>query len=310
MALTPLLVDAKKEYMHQLADVLTPYVMNTIGRIYDAAQKKEKNFREMLRQVPNWNASNIEERTIEIERRCPQLQDLIAACCVSYTKVLGSIRLNQSQNSNVRVSLPQSSTFVHGVYIYVAKEFFYEPKLVYATRTTKMNLLRDAVDESTRQHVPMQQLLKAYLSVAVDDSGLDPLAAATDGFQTPPVVIQSPVQSPLAAAAAADQQHFEQQLLQQLQQQVAQQEQQQLLQQLPQQQLPQQQLPQQQQPQQQQPQLQQPMMMMPDQQLLHIPQPQAPQAPPMMLSPPPPQEQQQQQQPVDFFGDDFAADFV
>lgn len=304
MALTPLLVDAKKEYMHQLADVLMPYTMNTIGKIYDAAQKKEKTFREMLRQVPNWNASHIDERTHEIERRCPQLQDLIAACCVSYTKVLGSIRLNQSQNSNVRVSLPQSSTFVHGVYIYVAKEFFYEPKLVYATRTTKINLMRDAVDESTRQHVPMQQLLKAYLSVAVDDTGLDPLAAAADGFQTP-VMVQSPV-------ATDQQQHqFEQQLLQQLmaQQQQQQQELPQQQQQFPQQQ---QQFPQQQQQQFPQQQQQQQQMMIPDQQLLHIPQLPQEQPPPPALSPvqqfsP---KQQQQQQPVDFFADDFAADFA
>jgi hypothetical protein len=178
MALSPLLVDAKKEYTHQLADLLAPYVMNTVARLFEASNKKQSAFRELLRQVPNWNASNIEERTNEIERRNPQLQDLIAACCVSYTKVLGSIRLSQAQNSNYRVSLPQSSTFVHGVYIHVAKEFFYNPKLVYATRHEKIELLRDAVDESIRQHVPISQLLKAYLSVAVDESGMDPMAAA------------------------------------------------------------------------------------------------------------------------------------
>ena len=178
MALSPLLVDAKKEYTHQLADLLAPYVMNTIARLFETSNKKQTAFRELLRQVPNWNASNIEERTNEIERRNPQLQDLIAACCVSYTKVLGSIRISQAQNSNYRVSLPESSTFVHGVYIHVAKEFFYTPKLIYANRHEKMQLLQDAVDESIRQHVPIRQLLKAYLSVAVDESGMDPLAAA------------------------------------------------------------------------------------------------------------------------------------
>lgn len=178
MALSPLLVDAKKEYTHQLADLLAPYVMNTVARIFETSNKKQSTFRELLRQVPNWNATNIEERTNEIERRNPQLQDLIAACCVSYTKVLGSIRLSQAQNSNYRVSLPESSTFVHGVYIHVAKEFFYNPKLVYATRHEKIELLRDAVDESIRQHVPISQLLKAYLSVAVDESGMDPMAAS------------------------------------------------------------------------------------------------------------------------------------
>lgn len=295
MALTPLLVDAKKEYMHQLADVLMPYVMNTIARIYDTSKKNEKVFREMLRQVPNWNAQNIDERTHEIERRNPQLQDLIAACCVSYTKVLGSIRLNQSQNSNVRVSLPQSSTFVHGVYIHVAKEFFYDPKLVYATRSVKMNLMRDAVDESTRQHVPISQLLKAYLSVAVDDAGLDPIAASSD-FS--PVAARSPVMQTPGVQSPVVQQLLEQQRLEDQLQQLLHQEQQQ----------------------------QEPMVM---QQPVYIQQPMQPMQPmpqpqqqPVYMQQPmqavqqaPPQQVQQvqvpqQQQPgeVDFFGDD-TADF-
>ena len=182
--LSPLLVDAKKEYTVQLADLLTPYVMNTVARIYENSKKKTAAFRELLRGVPNWNASGIEERTNEIERRNPQLADLIAACCVSYTKVLGSIRLNPSQHSNVRIALPQTSAFVHSVYVYVAKEFFYDPKLVFADRHVKATLMTSAVEESIRQHVPIQQLLKAYLSVAVDADGMDPMAAA--GEQHPP----------------------------------------------------------------------------------------------------------------------------
>ena len=38
--LSPLLVDAKKEYTAQLADLLTPYVMNTVARIYENSKKK------------------------------------------------------------------------------------------------------------------------------------------------------------------------------------------------------------------------------------------------------------------------------
>ena len=193
MALSPLLVDAKKEYTAQLADLLSPYVLNTIARLYDSSRKSTKAFRELLRQVPNWNASQIDDRTNEIERRNPQLQDLIAACCVSYTKVLGSIRLNQSQQSNVRISLPQSTAFVHSVYVDVAKSFFYDPKLVYADRRAKTTLMRDAVDESIRQHVPIDQLLKAYLHVAVDDAGIDPMAAS---FNDQPSQMQSQSQMP------------------------------------------------------------------------------------------------------------------
>ena len=192
MTLSPLLVEAKHEYTVQLADLLSPYVLNTIARLYDSSKKSTKAFRELLRQVPNWNSSQIDDRTNEIERRNPQLQDLIAACCVSYTKVLGSIRLNQSQQSNVRISLPQSTAFVHSVYVHVAKEFFHDPKLAYADRRARTTLMRDAVDESIRQHVPIDQLLKAYLHVAVDDEGIDPMAAS---FNDQPSQSQSQMQS-------------------------------------------------------------------------------------------------------------------
>lgn len=284
MALSPLLVDAKKEYTTQLADLLSPYVMNTVAKIYDISRKNSSAFREQLRLVPNWNASVIEQRTLEIERRNPQLQDLIAACCVSYTKVLGSIRLNNSQHSNVRVALPQSTDFVHSVYIHVAKEFFYDPKLVYADRHTKAQLMHEAVEESVRNHVPIRQLLQAYLSTAVDAEGIDPMAAAgyaegsppmmsppmmqqVMGAQYPPVMVTPPqavyapappalqpqqfLAAPAPAAPPALQQQQQQQQLQEVQQQLHELQQHQQLQDL------QQQLQEQQQHQQLQEQLQQ-----------------------------------------------------
>ena len=179
-SLTPILLDAKKEYVHQLSDIMLPYVMRTVSGLYDHAKHKPKQFRMMLQQVPSWNDQVIKDKTAEIERKYSQLQNLITACCVSYTKVLGSIRLNTNQNSNIRLSVPDTSKFVHSVYIYVAKEFFYEPKLLYSNRTSKNDLMREAVEESVRQNVPIDQLLEAYLTVSVDNEGIDPIAASAD----------------------------------------------------------------------------------------------------------------------------------
>lgn len=179
-SLTPILLDAKKEYVHQLSDIMLPYVMRTVSGLYDHAKHKPKQFRMMLQQVPSWNDQVIKDKTAEIERKYSQLQNLITACCVSYTKVLGSIRLNTNQNSNIRLSVPDTSKFVHSVYIYVAKEFFYEPKLLYSNRASKNDLMREAVEESVRQNVPIDQLLEAYLTVSVDNEGIDPIAASAD----------------------------------------------------------------------------------------------------------------------------------
>ena len=177
--LTPILLDAKKEYVHQLGDLLSPYILRTISSLYDHAKHKSKVFRQLLQQVPSWNDQVIKDKASEIERKHSQLQNLITACCVSYTKVLGSIRLNNKQESNIRLSIPDTATFIHGVYVYVAKEFFYEPRLLYADRPTRSSLIRDGVEESVRQNVPIDQLLQAYLTTAVDSRGIDPMAATT-----------------------------------------------------------------------------------------------------------------------------------
>jgi len=181
--MNPNIVEAKREYTRQLADILTPYVFSTIARIFEANRSR---FREMLREVPNWNAGMIADKTQEITMKHRQLQNLITAACVSYTKMLGSIRLNQSAHSNVRVTIPEVPPFIHAVYIYVAKEFFYEPAtLLKAGRRVKHDLVEDAVEQAVRELVPIDQLLDAYLSPAVDTQGIDPIAAAFDKEEEP-----------------------------------------------------------------------------------------------------------------------------
>ena len=176
--MNPNLFEAKREYSKQLANILTPYVFATIAKIFEANRHK---FRQALRDVPNWNSGMIADKTTEITMKHPHLQNLITAACVSYTKMLGSIRLNNNVSSNVRVTIPEVGPFIHSVYTYVAREFFYEPTtLLKANRHVKNDLVEDAIDEAVREHVPIDQLLDAYLSPAVDTRGIDPFAASFD----------------------------------------------------------------------------------------------------------------------------------
>ena len=178
VTMNPNLFEAKREYSKQLANILTPYVFATIAKIFEANRHK---FRQALRDVPNWNSGMIGDKTTEITMKHPHLQNLITAACVSYTKMLGSIRLNNNASSNVRVTIPEVGPFIHSVYTYVAREFFYEPTtLLKANRHVKNDLVEDAIDEAVREHVPIDQLLDAYLSPAVDTRGIDPFAASFD----------------------------------------------------------------------------------------------------------------------------------
>jgi hypothetical protein len=183
-ALTPLLIDAKKEYVGQLTDVLAPYVLNYMAAVYVAAQKANRNagtlaFQRALRDIPGWNSTAVHQRTAEIQNRYSFLGDLVAATFVAFVKVLSSVKLHH-QKPNIRLKLPSNDTFVHKVYVHAAREFYNNPALVHADRAVKLAVVRAAVEASVRDMLPIEDILKAYLGNTVDgaDNTMNPGAFA------------------------------------------------------------------------------------------------------------------------------------
>lgn len=171
--LTPLLIDAKKEYVGQLTDVLAPYVVNHLIGMYAAAQQQAPKtptlaFQNALRAIPQWNSHVVQERTADIQNKYAFLGDLIAACFVAYVKILSSVKLHQ-QKPNIRLKLPTNDAFVHKVYIHAAREFYNAPDLLRADRATKVAVVRGAVEASVRDMLPIEDILKAYLGNTVDE---------------------------------------------------------------------------------------------------------------------------------------------
>lgn len=171
--LTPLLIDAKREYVGQLADVLAPFVVNHMVNMYLAARKQAPNtstltFQKALRVIPVWNSHSVRRHTADIENKYSFLGDLIAACFVAYVKILSSVKLHH-QKPNIRLKLPTNDAFVHKVYIHVAREFYAAPDLVRADRVAKVAVVRGAVEASVRDMLPIEDILKAYLGNTVDE---------------------------------------------------------------------------------------------------------------------------------------------
>lgn len=169
--MTPLLIDAKREYVGQLTDVLAPYVINHIARMYVTAQQQGKAptlaFQKYLKEIPTWNSATIHERTMEIIGKYGFLGDLIAACFVAYVKILSSVKLH-TQKPNIRLKLPTNDSFVHKVFVNVAREFYTNPTLIGADRSGKVALVKAAVESSVRDMLPIEDILKAYLGNTVD----------------------------------------------------------------------------------------------------------------------------------------------
>jgi hypothetical protein len=179
--LTPLLLDAKKEYTLRLSEVMGPFVVQFVDATYRAARKEVGDrkalmeFQDKLRAVPSWNASIISQYTRDIENKYSYFSDLVAAVFVTYVKVLSSIKIS-SQRPSVKLKLPSNETFVHQVYVYTAKNFYENPHAVRDSQQVKGGLIFNAIEMAVRNMLPLGDVLQAYLSSAVnDDNTMNPV---------------------------------------------------------------------------------------------------------------------------------------
>lgn len=154
----PLLLDAKKEYVIQLALVMAPFVFTTLNGFV----------RDQLRTIPEWNSTTVNTKAIEIEGKHPYLGDLITACFVSWTKVMSSIR-SSGQPPAIKLALPQTSAFVHAVYINTAKTLYAEGWPKKMVRSQKLDVIVDAIDASIRSLLPIKDILRAYVAESMDE---------------------------------------------------------------------------------------------------------------------------------------------
>jgi hypothetical protein len=112
------LVAARDEYIEQLKCILCPLILQGINSIYQDAleisegKKTLYKFQELLREIPKWNQTILQEESKRIKRKCPYIMDIVTAIFVSNVKILASIRL-KGKNENIRVKIPTSDIFVH-----------------------------------------------------------------------------------------------------------------------------------------------------------------------------------------------------
>ena len=175
--LSPLLVDAKNEYIFQIADVIAPFSINVVNQMYMAAKKNAgfgkptKEFQMKLREIPLWNQSRIDAQVTAITNKYKYFPELVAAAFVSYVKILSSVKIH-SHKPHIQLKLPADDVFVHKVFVNVAKTFYLDPALVKAPREVRLAIVRNAVETSVRELLPTEDILRAYLGGSVDADGV------------------------------------------------------------------------------------------------------------------------------------------
>ena len=179
------LVAARDEYIEQLKCIITPLMIQGFNSIYQDSIRISNGkqviykFQELLKEIPKWNQTILQEESKRIKKKCPYIMDIVTAIFVSNVKILASIRL-KGKNENIRVKIPTSDIFIHSIYIESAQQFFYNPFLFYH-RTNEFGniqknkyhvkeIIRDSVDETVRQMLPFDNILQEYLANALDEN--------------------------------------------------------------------------------------------------------------------------------------------
>ena len=184
------LVEAKKEYTKQLIHFLVTPIYQGIQSIYNDALNHcedcgDRNilmkFQQLLREIPKWNQEIIDdeyERIIE-ETNCNWLGDLIKAVFVANVKVLSSVRLG-SNFKKITLKIPEPRDFLHRTYIEVARGVYADPYLfshqvkemdVHRNMKDARKLIGDAIEETVRKMLPVQQVLQEYLGEDYQQEG-------------------------------------------------------------------------------------------------------------------------------------------
>ena len=179
------LVAARDEYIDQLKCILVPLLIQGFNSIYQDAINLSKNkhiiykFQELLKQIPQWNQTILQEESKRIKKKCPYIMDIVTAIFVTNVKILASVRLKGSKE-DIRVKIPTSDIFIHSIYIESAQQIFYDPFLFYhkgnqfgkiqENKYHVKQIISNSVDETIRQMLPFDDILQKYLADALNDN--------------------------------------------------------------------------------------------------------------------------------------------
>ena len=193
------LVDVKNEYTAHLIRLLTPLIYEGIQSIYEKAKEKMEDqslklFQEFLSEIPNWNTTLINQESDRVKSGTkPYFEDLIKATIKANIMLLIFNPFHDKQQT-VDVELYKkitTATFIHHVYIECAREFWNNPFLLfhkYAPIDTKrnqrdsLNIIKDCIKEAIRKLLPIEDIIKIYLSDNINQESEQKIAQNLKDF--------------------------------------------------------------------------------------------------------------------------------
>jgi hypothetical protein len=180
--------ESRNEWSSRLVGILTPLVIQGIRSIFNEAwnlsidnnevNKYLMTFQNLLSCIPKWNNVTIEkERKRIIEKSgCNYLEDLITCVHIIQLKVLTSIRVSNRQKK-IDISTPKLDTFIHKVYINVARKVYsnvylfennISPLLIQKNNRELELIVQECILVTIRDSIPTESIIRAYLDESVE----------------------------------------------------------------------------------------------------------------------------------------------
>lgn len=182
------LQESRNEWCSRLVSTFTPLIQSGIKSIFDEswklcldndeATKYLMTFQNLLSRIPKWNNEIIEgERTRIIERSgCNYLEDLITCVHIIQLKVLTCIRVGNKQKK-IDISIPKLDSFIHKVYINVARKLYANIYLFDKSITPLQqqkntreveNIIQECILISIRESIPTEAIIRAYMDESIE----------------------------------------------------------------------------------------------------------------------------------------------
>lgn len=180
--------ESRNEWCARLVSIFTPLVKEGIQSIFNEAWKlctdsDELNkylmtFQNLLSRVPKWNSIIVEEEKNRIIKRsgCNYLEDLITCVHIIQLKVLTCIRVGNKQKK-IDISIPKLDTFIHKVYINVARKAYMNvylfEKNISPLQSQKNGrelevIIEECILTAIRESIPTEEIIRAYMDESVE----------------------------------------------------------------------------------------------------------------------------------------------
>ena len=178
-----LLNDSKNEWSIRLMNIMSGHIIDGFRSIFrEAIEVCEQNeepekylmtFQNFLSRIPKWNQNMIETETKRIieNSKCEYLEDLITCVHVIQLKILSCVRTS-NHNKRIEIDVPNFTTFLHNVYINIARKLYSNIYLFQVDITSleqqKNNrefelIVQSCIMNTIRDNIPIDQLLRQYI---------------------------------------------------------------------------------------------------------------------------------------------------